>query len=60
MIKKYSIFINERLGVTEGNIESAEILYNFILDKLKEKGDSIISKDDVVTPRESIPLGSIS
>ena len=59
MIKKYSIFINERLGVPEGNIESAEILYNFILDKLKEKGDSIISKDDVVTPRESIPLGSI-
>ena len=43
MIKKYSIFINERLGVPEGNIESAEILYNFILDKLKEKGDSIIS-----------------
>jgi hypothetical protein len=48
MIKKYLDFINERLGVPEGNIEGAESIYKFVLDKLSEKGDSIISENELV------------
>lgn len=47
MIKKYNNFINEKLGVPEGNVESAEEVYNFILNSLREKS-SLISKSDTV------------
>ncbi len=63
MIKRYNNFINERLGVPEGNVEGAEYVYNFILNALNEKGDSIISKKDVVEferlDSELIILGTI-
>jgi hypothetical protein len=63
MIKKYLDFVNERLGVPEGNIEGAESIYKFVLDKLSEKGDSIISENELVEVErlgsELIKLGVI-
>jgi len=63
MIKKYLDFVNERLGVPEGNIEGAEAIYKFVLDTLREKGDSIISENELVEVErlgsELIKLGVI-
>ena len=57
MIKRYNNFINERLGVPEGNVESAEEVYNFILKSLSERDSSLISKDDLDS--DLIELGVI-
>ena len=46
MIKKYIDFVNEKLGVPEGNIEGAENIYDDILYYLKRKGNDIIDKSD--------------
>lgn len=58
MIKKYLVFVNERLGVPEGNVEGAEAIYKFVLDTLSEKGDSIISENELVKA-ELIRLGTL-
>jgi len=60
MIKKYSNFINERLGVPEGNVEMAENIYKFILKILNKKSSSIVSEDNIIEINrvKSIQLGT--
>lgn len=45
MIKNFLQFINERLGVPEGNIESAEMLYDFLIKELSQNKDKSVKEN---------------
>jgi hypothetical protein len=58
MIKRYLNFINERLGVPSGNIESANNVFKELTEFLKKRGNSLIMSekltDDTIYDEKSI------